>query len=65
MDEIECAIERFAALGLRVMVTELDLGVLPNKYQGADIAFRQELKPELNPYTQGLPSAIALQQPER
>lgn len=65
LDEIECAIERFAALGLRVMITELDLGVLPNKYQGADIAVRQELKPEINPYTHCLPQAIASQQAER
>ena len=56
-DEIEKTIDEFAALGLKVVVTELDVDVLPNRgYEGADIALRRdEDDPALNPYTEGLP----------
>ena len=35
--EVEKAIAEYSALGLKVMITELDIGVLPTRYQGADI----------------------------
>jgi endo-1,4-beta-xylanase len=62
--EIEEAIEEFAALGLKVMITELDISVLPTKYQGADLATREELTPEINPYTEELPEDVARQHAE-
>ena len=65
LDEIELAIQQFSALGLRVMITELDIGVLPTKYQGADIKVREALKPEMNPYIDGLPEAVAQRQAAR
>lgn len=67
--EVEEAIKEYAALGLKVMVTELDLGVLPTKYQGADLSARQAMTPEqqavMNPYTAGLPDSVAQAQAER
>jgi endo-1,4-beta-xylanase len=70
LSEVERALQEYAALGLKIMITELDIGVLPTKYQGADIGFRQAMTPEqqavLNPYTDGvLPDAVARQQAER
>ena len=51
------------------MITELDIGVLPTKYQGADISTTETMTPEqqsvMNPYTGGLPDAVARQQAER
>ena len=67
--EVEDAIKEYAALGLKIMITELDLGVLPTKYQGADISFRQTMTPEqqavMNPYTSGLPDSVAQAHAER
>lgn len=67
--EVEEALKEYAALGLKIMVTELDLGVLPTKYQGADIGFRQQMTPEqqavMNPYTTGLPDSVAQAHAER
>ncbi len=61
--EIETAIEAFAALGLKVLITELDIGVLPTRYRGADINHREpmtaEQRAELDPYTAGLPDDVA------
>lgn len=67
--ETEESIKQFSALGLKVMFTELDMGVLPSRYQGADLSRAETLTPEqtavVNPYTQGLPSAVAEKHAER
>ena len=67
--EVEESIKQFAALGLKVMITELDIGVLPTQYQGANIAARETMTPEqeavMNPYTKGLPEDVAQRHAER
>ena len=67
--EVETAIQQFAALGLKVMITEMDIGVLPTRYQGADISTTETMTPEqqavMNPYTKGLPEAVSEQLAER
>ena len=67
--EAETAIKEFSALGLKVMITELDMGVLPTKYNGADVSARETMTPEqeavVNPYTKGLPDDVAQKQAER
>ena len=56
---MEEAIAEFASLGLRVMITELDISVLPTKHQGADISATELLTPATNPFTSGLPEEVA------
>jgi endo-1,4-beta-xylanase len=67
--ETEEAIKQFSALGLKVMFTELDIGVLPTRYQGADISQLETMTPEqaavMNPYTSGLPDEVARKHAER
>ena len=60
LDDIEASIEAFADLGVKVMVTELDIDVLPNpsKRQGADIAMRFDPQEGYNPYANGLPDSV-------
>ncbi|MCU0779930.1 MAG: endo-1,4-beta-xylanase [Akkermansiaceae bacterium] len=59
LDDIEKTITAFAALGLKVMVTELDVDVLPDRGPGgADISRREQAGPKLNPYTDGLPAEV-------
>jgi endo-1,4-beta-xylanase len=59
LEDIEKTITDFAALGLKVMVTELDVDVLPNRgYGGADISRREQADPALNPFTDGLPDEM-------
>ena len=65
LGEFDDAIRRFAAMGLEVYITELDLSVLPFPAEsewGADIAGRVELMERYNPFTEGLPAAIEEQQ---
>ena len=67
--EVEEAIKEYAALGLKIMITEMDIGVLPTRYQGADISRVETMTPEqkaaMNPYTEGLPDAVAQAEAER
>lgn len=59
-DEIEKTITDFAALGLKVMITELDVDVLPSRGApgNADINRREQGDPTTNPYTSGLPAEV-------
>jgi endo-1,4-beta-xylanase len=61
LTEYEKSIDAFAACGVKVMITELDLNVLPNPegFSGADINQNFELKQKYNPYTAGLPADMA------
>lgn len=61
LTEQEKSIDAFAACGVKVMITELDLNVLPNPEgsSGADINQNFELKQKYNPYTAGLPADMA------
>ena len=60
LDQIEASIEAFAALGVKVMVTELDVDLLPNPTgrQGADIVHTVEAQEGFNPYADGLPDSV-------
>lgn len=57
LKDIEESITAFAALGMEVMFTELDLGVLPNPWDGnsAELSKTAEGSAKMNPYANGLP----------
>lgn len=59
-EQVDAAISAFGKLGLKVMITELDVDVLPLafQYMGADVTLSAELQPKLNPYPQGLPESL-------
>ncbi len=61
LDHYEAAIDSFAACGVKVMATELDVDVLPSPYGfgGADIGQGFEYSKRLDPYTSGLDSTAA------
>lgn len=54
-------ITRFAALGVKVNVTELDIDVLPSSSgdRSADVSRRLEASSALNPWTSGLPDSVS------
>ena len=59
VEKLDATIAAFAALGVKVNVTELDIDVLPRVRPGnsADISARAEATAAANPYTAGLPSS--------
>ncbi len=62
LGQIEAAIEDIAALGLKIMFTEVDLNVLPNPYSSisADPRLSFENSPFMNPYPdpKALPDSV-------
>jgi endo-1,4-beta-xylanase len=70
---IEAAIDAYAALGVKVMVTELDVDVLPLTREGqvigtvmSDPQFQlEEFETYLDPYRDGLPPQVAMEAAKR
>lgn len=67
LEQAEQTIHDFADCAGKVMVTELDVNVLPRpgQQQGADVTLRAERSSMLDPYRGGLPESIAEAQAER
>ena len=67
LDQIEESIESYAALGIKVAITELDITVLPNPWdlQGAEVSQRFENNEKMNPYPDKLPDSVQVQLAER
>ena len=57
--EYEATIDSLAATGVKVMITELDLNMLPNpeSFGGAEVSQNFEYDEKMNPYVNGLDSA--------
>ena len=55
-DQIDRTISEFGKLGMQVMITELDVDVLPwpAAAQTADVSLHADADPQLNPYPSGL-----------
>jgi len=64
MHDIEESIKAFAALGIEVMFTELDLSVLPNSWDSstAEVSQTAAGSANMNPYKNGLPDSVAAAQ---
>ena len=58
LQDIEESIQQYAALGIKVMFTELDIEVLPRNFQGADVSQRMKADSSMNPYKEGLPDSV-------
>lgn len=67
LKDIETSIVSYAALGLKVMITELDITVLPNPWdlEGAEVGQNFENNEAMNPYPNGLPDSISLKLAKR
>src|SRR5262245_36725763 len=60
VEEIDHMLTEYGKLGVKLMITELDINVLPNPTgnQGADITRREERRKALDPYPDGLPAEM-------
>ncbi|WP_222707196.1 endo-1,4-beta-xylanase [Pontibacter qinzhouensis] len=60
IDEFEKSILAYSDLGVKVMITELDLSVLPSPWEntGADVSANFEYQQKMNPYAAGLPDSV-------
>ena len=58
--QIETSIEDYAKLGVKVMITEMDISVLPNPPHSDNppSSIRHSKNPKYNPYVNGLPDSV-------
>lgn len=58
--DFEAMIEAFAALKVKVVITEMEISALPmpDWKVGAEISANFEYQKKLNPYTEGLPDSV-------
>lgn len=61
LTDIEESIQQFSDLGIKVMITELDIDVLGRNVQGADVNQRMQGNGQMNPYVNGLPDSVQQQ----
>ena len=56
--EFEKSILAFSSLGVKVMMTELDLSILPSPWNngGANVSDKAEYQEKMNPYKKGIPA---------
>ncbi|WP_409568067.1 endo-1,4-beta-xylanase [Proteiniphilum saccharofermentans] len=61
INEYEKSIQAYSELGLTVMITEMDIIVLPfpSSDVTAEVSLSYEYQQEMNPYTDGLPEPVA------
>ena len=59
-EQLDSTITAFASLGIKVMITELDVDVLPRavRQAGGDVTLRAAARPELDPWPAGLPDSV-------
>src|SRR6266496_1519562 len=62
-EQLNTTIDEFGKLGVKVMITELDVDVLPSPFQDvtADVSLKVASNPKYNPYPNGLPEAVQQQ----
>jgi len=59
--DIEESILQYAALGIKVAITELDIEVLPRNFTGAEVSQRMKMDANSNPYVNSLPDTVQRQ----
>nr|WP_319399599.1 endo-1,4-beta-xylanase [uncultured Carboxylicivirga sp.] len=61
LSQMDEAISFFSGLGVKVMITELDLSILPSPYEtmGANVADRFAYRESMDPYKNGLSDSIS------
>lgn len=59
-EQLDSTISAFGKLGVKVMITELDVDVLPPALRGnsAEVSLNVASNPKLNPYSNGLPEPM-------
>jgi endo-1,4-beta-xylanase len=59
-NDFDAFVDSVSTLGVKVMVTELDVNILPtiSNYQGAQVGMHAEFEKKLNPYPTGLPDSM-------
>jgi endo-1,4-beta-xylanase len=58
LENTEDSFRKLKATGVKVLITEWDISILPNPYSGANISVNFKYSPEMDPYRAGVPDSI-------
>lgn len=61
----ETTIKKLKDVGVKVLITEWDISILPSPYSGADISANFKYTPEKDPYREGVPADVQKQWDKR
>ncbi len=59
--DIETSFKKLKAAGVKIMITEWDISILPSPYDGANISTSFQYSKEMDPYREGVPEAAQQQ----
>lgn len=67
IEEYQATVDDYRALGLKVMLTEMEISALPQPKSGlsANISNHEEYRKEIDPYPNGLPAKVSRQWNDR
>ena len=65
LSDYEASIKAFAATGVPVMITELDMSAIPTIHKSANVNEHVDFKAAMNPYKEGLPAEVSQRWNER
>lgn len=65
LSDYEESIKAFAATGVPVMITELDMSAIPTIHKSANVNEHVDFKAAMNPYRDGLPAEVSQRWNER
>ena len=58
LEATETSLKKLKAAGVKVLITEWDISILPSPYDGANIAANFKYSKEMDPYREGVPDSI-------
>jgi endo-1,4-beta-xylanase len=58
LDATETSLKKLKAAGVKVLITEWDISILPSPYEGANIAANFKYSKEMDPYRDGVPEDV-------
>ena len=58
LDATETSIKKLKAVGVKVLITEWDISILPSPFEGAEISKNFNYSKEMDPYREGVPDSV-------
>jgi len=60
LDETETSFKKLKAVGVKILITEWDISILPSPFSGANISDNFNYSKEMDPYRKSVPDSIQL-----
>jgi endo-1,4-beta-xylanase len=58
LEATETSLQKLKAAGVKILITEWDISILPSPYSGANISANFKYSKEMDPYREGVPDSV-------